>query len=363
VKSPPGIPLIGHLKYLTPRNMLAKVPPLFVKYGHTVELFIVGERLLLTVDMPTIREVLTKRPKLFRREYSIEPAFRALDLHPHSVFVAEGPAWGRLRRLLSFPFNSRNVDSMYPMLVSEVDHLIERLNATSGTEVNVGDTMMEFTLRGILRVAFGNVSLDEFFVGQTLTRDITAIFDFLLQRAVFPLPEWCWTIFGRHTTKLAKSANARLDAIVGKIVTEERERLARGGKGEAGDSFIRLLLLESTGASVSEDSDASTSNGSGRSGEGRITDLELVANIKTMLLAGSETTSVTLTWALFYLATHADAFARARQEADHAHALAPISVEGGGAKDRLAALPFCSACFKEVLRLCGPALFVGACEW
>jgi cytochrome P450 len=88
-----------------------------------------------------------------------------------------------------------------------------------------------------------------------------------------------------------------------------------------------------------------------------------VANIKTMLLAGSETTSVTLTWALFYLATHADAFARARQEADHAHALAPISVEGGGAKDRLAALPFCSACFKEVLRLCGPALFVGACEW
>ena len=87
--------------------------------------------------------------------------------------------------------------------------------------------------------------------------------------------------------------------------------------------------------------------------QSKLSDHEVIANIKTMILAGSETTSVVLSWALFFLsqAQHKHHLLKLRQEADE-------NLSTTVHQSRVE-LPFASACFREALRLKGPVAFVG----
>lgn len=74
--------------------------------------------------------------------------------------------------------------------------------------------------------------------------------------------------------------------------------------------------------------------------------------ILTLFIAGHETTASGLAWALYLLARHPDAYARAQREVD---ALPGPHV----GLDDLPALPFCLAVFKEALRMYAPIYLFG----
>ncbi len=84
-----------------------------------------------------------------------------------------------------------------------------------------------------------------------------------------------------------------------------------------------------------------------------MSDLQLRDEAVTMLLAGHETSALTLTYAVYLLATHPSVAARLRDEVDAAFA--------GGVPDPMAlcALPYLGAVVRETLRLYPPAYAIG----
>lgn len=329
--------LSGHIRYLNPESLIQSLQQLALDMGPAIELFLFHRRFLVLCDVASIKEVMLKRPKIFRRDKGIEVAFDVLGLTHHSLFSAEGSTWARLRKLLSSPFNKQNVSRMAAAVQAEVDAMLEGLrHAPGGISADVNVPMMQFTLRVILRVAFNNADIDDYFASNGLMVDTNTVFEFITQRTLYPFPSWTWHMWPPPIQQAVLLANDRIDAVVGRIVNNEKLKMDQAGNSlTEGRSFIQLLLLESVDG-------------------GKLSTEEVVANIKTMIFAGSETTSVTLSWALYFLSLDRQFLKKAREESDEV--LANIAAHDG----ELPALPFCAACFKEVLRFRGPAALIGA---
>ncbi|KAF4743874.1 hypothetical protein FOZ63_015150, partial [Perkinsus olseni] len=74
---------------------------------------------------------------------------------------------------------------------------------------------------------------------------------------------------------------------------------------------------------------------------------DLEGNLVTFIIAGSESTSVTLSWCLYYLSLYPEAQARARAEVDNLG-------RDPETNDDLEELPFVESCFLEALRIQPP---------
>ena len=333
--------------------MLDSLLSLAKTYGPVFELYVFKKRFVVISDSELIKEILTKRPKYFRRQYNIIAPFEELGIAEHSLFTAEGSTWRRLRRLLSAPFSKQNVNGMYPSVMEEITRLLKSIEASEGQRVeNIGFTMMQFTLRTILSVALNNVDIDDFFENSRLIRDVQALFSFIMEKSLTPLPHWLWKLYPPAVEKKAKEANARLDKIIGRIVENEKREMQKQDTSEPKNatkkkkSFIQVLLSESN--DIMDEAEGVVD-----SQDVSLTSEEVVANIKIMILAGSETTSVSLSWALYYLSIHKNFFDKAREEAD-------LVLDGCSALGFSPSLPFCAACFKEVQRFKGAASIPGA---
>ena len=94
--------------------------------------------------------------------------------------------------------------------------------------------------------------------------------------------------------------------------------------------------------------------------EGNFTDEEIVGNVFTMLLAGEDTTSNSISWAIYYLAQHPEAVNRIRKEA--------IEIYGGNLfppqNENLASLKYTEGVVMETIRLkpVTPTLYMQALE-
>ena len=83
-------------------------------------------------------------------------------------------------------------------------------------------------------------------------------------------------------------------------------------------------------------------------------DSEILGNVKAFFVAGSDTTSVVITWAMYEFCINPELLKQVQEEVDR--------VMQGSTDYAMAAverkLPLCAACFMETVRLRGPAPFV-----
>jgi len=88
-----------------------------------------------------------------------------------------------------------------------------------------------------------------------------------------------------------------------------------------------------------------------------ISDVELLDNVKTFYIAGSETTSVAISWAIFYLSQNKEACLQVRKESESFMANNWESLKG--TKSVTSVLKYTNAVVKEAIRLNSPATMVG----
>jgi len=138
-------------------------------------------------------------------------------------------------------------------------------------------------------------------------------------------------VHARHTAQLA-------NAVTRQLVDSKAEALLHG----KGNKDILSLLVR---ANASEDAKA------------KLTDEELLAQMRTILLAGHETSATSLCWVLFELARHPDVQSRLRKEIRDTEAA--IHARGGGSDftaSDLDGMPYLNAVLKESMRL-HPAVY------
>jgi cytochrome P450 len=118
-----------------------------------------------------------------------------------------------------------------------------------------------------------------------------------------------------------------------------------------GDACLIELLLSSTADTTSAGSDAAATAQS--AGGSKLTDQEIIDNIKIFLFAGHDSTASTLLWVLYLLAVHPHYIERIRAETS---SIDVNSVTGSELYDLLKTrLPFVQNFLKETLRLYPPA--------
>lgn len=251
----------------------------------------------------------------------LTPVHRETRLIGDNVFNLPYEAWKPQRRTLQPLFTKRHVAGFAGHMAAAAD---ERASAwTEGTRVDLDREMRGLTLRVLGRSLFG-VDLDEH--ASDLGPSIEQVLGYVTSRALRPIraPKSMPTP-ARHRFR---EALAQIQAVIDDAIT------ACETDPDHDSELIRLLL-------TARDPDT------GRP----LTREEVVSDLAVFLIAGHDTTSTTLTYALWALGHHPDLQDRLAGEVA-ALGDRPLTV------DDLPALTFTVQVIHEALRLCPPAAAV-----
>jgi cytochrome P450 len=281
-----------------------------------------GKRWHMVMEPEALKRILRDRvenyPKSVVTKLILEPAIG------DSLFVADGAEWMWQRRTAAPVFTHRNVSALAPVMTAAAERACARL--VPGRAANLFDEMVTATFEVISDVTFsGGAAFDraavhraiEDYIGQTAK---VSVLDILGAPAWVPRP-------GRLMTGAAMRQTKRL-----------ADRAIESRRAEGAKLPPDLLDLLMAGA------DPET----GR----RMTTDELRDNLLTFIVAGHETTALTLSWALYLCA-----FDPAVQEAARAEAQGVLGDRAATAAD-VPALPLIRRIVDEALRLYPPAAFL-----
>ena len=315
---PRGYPLIGVLPNLR-SDPLRTFLDAADRYGELVHMKAGPYHGYLASDPADIRHVLHDNA----RNYHKSPLYdRLRDSLGNGLLTSEDAFWLRQRRLAQPAFHRQRLMAMADAMVDCTEETLERWDgvAARGETIDLVEEMMALTQAIIVRTMF---STDLGATAEVVNRTWP-----IINRRI---GETFWST--KLETRLPLPANRRfwralgeLEAVVYRIIADRR----RTRRDEA--DLLSMFLSardEETGETMS--------------------DLQLRNEVMTMLLAGHETTSLTLAWTYYLLAQHPDIERSVADEVDRA-------VDGGRLSfahlDRLART---RRVIEESLRLYPPA--------
>ena len=246
-----------------------------------------GKRWHMIMDPATIRHVLLDRledyPKSDVTKNLLRPAIG------ESLFIAEGAHWRWQRRTAAPAFSHRNVLGLAPVMTAAPARSASRIAQAGPRAVNLLDEMITTTFDVIAEVTFsGDGSFDR----EAVHRAIEAYIDeagkiSLLD--VLGVPDWVPRPGRVMSLQAMSGMKEAADAAI--------EARARQGPGTLPDLLDLLLAGEDP-----------------KSGR-RMDTGELRDNLLTFIVAGHETTALTLSWALYLCAFAPAVQTAARNEA------------------------------------------------
>jgi cytochrome P450 len=204
------------------------------------------------------------------------------ELFGNGLLTSEGDYWLRQRRLSQPAFHRTRIAAYADIMAREADRMLDTWR--EGQQLDIHREMMQTTLAIATRTLFG-VDL-----GPRMLVVAQAMDDFIRQNAGLSI----WRLFFKVPTPSRRrflGGVQALDEIVYGIIAERRA-------GEMGEDLLSDMLR-------AQDTDGSA-----------MSDKQLRDEVMTMLLAGHETTALTLSWAWYLLASHPEAQARLNQEVD-----------------------------------------------
>ncbi len=310
--------LFGSLKAAR-SNLLSILPELAVRQpmvsGRT------GLRWHMVMDPGAIRRILLEKvddyPKSKATKNILRPAIG------DSLFIAEGAHWRWQRRAAAPVFTHRNIANLAPVMAQAAERAADRIAEQSPHAVDMMNEMVQTTFDVISEVTFsGDGSFDSSKVHQ-------AIDDYIAEAGKISLldmlgvPDWVprpgRIMSGNAVGDMKQVADTAIEA-----------RKARGAKDTP--DLLDLLL-----AGVDPETKKTMNTA------------ELRDNLLTFIVAGHETTALTLAWALYLCAFDQDVQTKARAE------IADICDDAPITGDQATQLTFVRQIIDETLRLYPPA--------
>ena len=301
------------------RNVLAVIPEAATRLpiisGKT------GKRWHMVMDPAAIRHMLLDRlddyPKSIVTKALLRPAVG------ESIFIAEGAEWRWQRRAAAPVFTHRNMMNLSPIMTDAAARCADRIAAAGPRAVNLLDEMVTTTFDVITDVTFSS--------GDAFDRSAVhrAIDDYIAEAGKISLfdilgaPDWV----PRPGRMVSGKAMRETKTLADRAIEARAER--------PGTGVPDLLDLMMGGEDPK----------SGR----KMTTEELRDNLLTFIVAGHETTALTLAWSMYLVAFDQDVQDRARQEAQ-----AVLQGRAATGED-IEHLPFIRQIIDEALRLYPPA--------
>jgi cytochrome P450 len=292
------------------------------QFGDIVHYRFFGLRVYLLVNPQHIEQVLVAKTGdlgkgLFARMNS--------ELFGSGLLTSDGDFWRRQRRLSSPAFHRESIVRYAHITVEEAVRMLA--GWTQGETRNIHSDMMNVTLLVVLRSLFGGE------LGER-TRVIEQTLDVIMRGSSGIHVVTGYLRIPTPTRTRYLRAVRQLDAVVFELISRGREKIKEDAGG-AVKNLLTLLLL-------ARDEDGSM-----------MTDQQLRDEVITLLLAGHETTALTLSWTWYLLAQHPAVEKRLHEELDTV--LGGRLPTAGG----LANLTYADKVIREALRLYPPAWRIG----
>lgn len=283
-----------------------------------------GKRWHMVMDPGALRHILRDKvadyPKSLVTKLILGPAIG------ESLFVAEGEHWRWQRRAAAPVFTHRNVASLAPVMTHAAERSAARIAAAIGRGADMFAEMVTATFEVISDVTFsGGEGFDraavhraiETYIGQTAK---VSLLDILGAPGWVPRPSRMFATTGIRDMK--------------RVADEAIDKRRNEGSKPVPDLLDLLIAAE----------DPNTQR--------QMTTAELRDNLLTFIVAGHETTALTLSWALYLCAFSPDIQAEARAEAQTALGGRAATVAD------LPNLPLTRRIVDEALRMYPPAAFL-----
>ncbi|XP_027044514.1 cytochrome P450 3A24-like [Pocillopora damicornis] len=280
VPGPKPLPFVGNLlevrKYGSVHLMLSEYVR---KYGKVFAVSLGMKPSLVVADPEMLKTIMVKEFSVFHN--------RMLPTPPppmnSAVFSARDETWKRIRNILTPSFSARKMKLMVPLIEESCDVLMKKLEeiADTGKTVNIMDWFSMLTLEIIISTAFGiqaNVQTDP---DETLLTKARQSFRFpFILRIIgrMPLIRTILRLVMRLKGGMGYFGNIALEMI--------RQRRREGGTSR--QDLMQLMLTAHEESTLQGDS--------------KLTDEEIVAQCVAFLLAGHETSMITLSTIAYHLA-------------------------------------------------------------
>jgi cytochrome P450 len=293
---PRRLPLVGNAHQIRPTNLHLKAEEWCEQYGPVYRFDLGPRRVVVLGDAGPINEVLRDRPDGFRRWSEIKTTTEEMS-GTVGVFAAEGEEWRRHRRLAVTALNSNHLQRYFEVVSTCTGRLYGRLQqaAADGRPFDIGELLSSFTVDVTSSLAFGH-DLNTLERGDSeLQAHLHRVFHMTNRRLFAPLPYWRWVKLPADRALDRSLAEIRKAVIV--FMEEARGRIAaRPELREAPENFLEGMI-------AAQENDAAFS------------DEEIVGNVFTLLLAGEDTTSHTMAWTIWSMASQPAIQARWAEEA------------------------------------------------
>lgn len=312
-----GAPLLGPLPGLL-RGRFDYLEATRRRVGDIFALDLPGGRPIVLCHPTHAQHVLRDRANNYRKGGGFWEVLRVLL--GDGIIVSEGERWLRQRRLMQPQFHRQRIAELVEVVIKAIDDTLATWPASS-PRLEISARMSAITIEVITRTMFGDhISRAEI---EETGRALPAVQSFTMI-GVFThgLPRWV-PVPGRARFLAARDA---LRGIVARLIARQRAHGAQDG----------TLLAMLSGAVDAETGEP-------------MTDEQVLDESIGIFLAGYETTSLALAWAIDLLTRNPRALERLREEV--------VSVLGERRlqADDLARLPYARQVLQEAIRLYPPA--------
>ncbi|KAK4429088.1 cytochrome [Sesamum alatum] len=308
-----GWPIIGHLRLLSGRelphiilsDMADKYGPIFsIRLGvHSA--LIVSSREIAKECFTTNDMIFSDRPKTLATQH-MSNDFAMFGLGKY------GPYWRELRKIsVQKLLSNRKIETLGPSYVAEIRALMRSLyNSCAGngegkapSPLDMRKLFRELSVNVMVRVVAGYVGSEREGSGEINEKWHETITEFLRAMGVLTVPDVLpylkWLDWFGGISKAFKKTGRDIDSLVQGWL-DEHKKLRTTSEGD--ESFMaEMMRVADRIAGEFPDYDADTI---------------IKATCQTMMLGGSDTTTVTLTWALCLLLNNQHTLKRAQEELD-----------------------------------------------
>ncbi len=291
---PRGLPLVGHLFQLKVTQLHTILEHWADTYG-PLYTFRLGRQPAVAMAAPDlIQAVLRHRPETYKRLGSIARVLE--EIGGNGLFAAEGAAWRRQRRVVMPALTTSQLRQCFPTLTTVTAGLQSRWGraARAGEVVDMPPDLLRYTVEVITRVTFGDDlhPLADELVG--LQQHLGQIFALINRRFNAPFPYWHVLTF--PADRAVETAIAAFRTALATYLAQRRAQAPTAAPPPTTLVEALLTARDEAGTALSDD--------------------EILGNVLTLLLAGTETTANTLAWMMHFL-TDVPAIQRTmQQEAD-----------------------------------------------
>ena len=248
-------------------------------------------RSFMANDPALVKTVLKERPDDFPKSDRIGAGLR--PLLGDSVFLTNGAAWKRQRRIIDPAFEGGRLRDTYPAMYAAAQAAVARLDAVAdGTPHEVEAETSHAAADVIFRTLF-SIPIEHEIAADVFTkfRDYQRSQPILNLAAFIPVPHWFPRFFKGETKRTARD----IRALITQLTTR---RMAEIIAGTAPDDLATKIMTTA---------DPLT-------GETFTTE-EMVDQVAIFFLAGHETSASALAWTLYLMALYPDWQDRLAQEA------------------------------------------------